>query len=140
MTFSRRTWLWLAKTLWLALAYFISGKLGLLLAVPPGYATAVWPPSGFALVGILLLGRRHWPGIWLGSFCVNAGMGFDASSTAAILKSLAIAGSIGLGASMQALAGAWLVRRFVGWPAALIRTREIFSFMCLSGPVGCVVG
>ena len=26
-----------------AAAYYISGWLGLLLAVPPGYATAVWP-------------------------------------------------------------------------------------------------
>src|SRR5947207_1356600 len=111
---------WLSRVFILAVAYWISGRLGLLLAVPPGYATAVWPPSGVALIGILLLGGRHWPGIWLGSFCVNLGMALDASSTEAILKSLAIAGSIGLGASMQAAVGARLVRRFVGWPAALL--------------------
>jgi hypothetical protein len=35
----------------LAVAYYVSGKLGLLLALPPGYATAVFPPSGIALAG-----------------------------------------------------------------------------------------
>lgn len=131
---------WPARVLALAAAYFIFGKLGLLLAVPPGYATAVWPPSGVALAGLLLLGGRCWPGVWLGSFCVNVGMSFDASSTEAIWRSLAIAASIGLGASLQAAAGAWLVRRFIGWPAPLIRNCEILSFLCLGGPAGCLVG
>ena len=39
--------------------YFITGKLGLLLAVEPGYATAIWPPSGIALVAILLAWLPH---------------------------------------------------------------------------------
>jgi two-component sensor histidine kinase/CHASE1-domain containing sensor protein len=131
---------WCLRAALLAVVYFLSGKLGLLLAVPPGYATAIWPPSGFALVGILLLGVRYWPGVWLGSFLVNVGMAFDTSSTAAIVRELAVAGSIGLGASMQAVAGAWLVRRFAGWPTVLIRTREVLSFMGLSGPLGCFIG
>ena len=109
-------WYWLRNVLLLAVVYFVTGKLGLLLAVPPGYATAVWPPSGIALVGLLLLGPRHWPGVTLGSFCVNVGLSFDASSTVAITKSLAIAFSIALGAGMQGVAGVWLLRRFIGWP------------------------
>jgi hypothetical protein len=32
----------------LAAGYVIGGKLGLLLAVPPGYATAIFPPAGLA--------------------------------------------------------------------------------------------
>ncbi len=40
-----------------AAAYFAAGKLGLLLAIPPGYATAVWPPSGIALAAALLAGN-----------------------------------------------------------------------------------
>src|SRR5207248_7085482 len=55
----------------IALAYFVSGWLGLLLAIPPGYATAVWPPSGLALASALYWGWRVWPGIWLGSFLIN---------------------------------------------------------------------
>ena len=32
-----------------ALVYVIAGRLGLLLAVPPGYATAIFPPAGIAV-------------------------------------------------------------------------------------------
>ncbi|MGH8729741.1 MAG: MASE1 domain-containing protein, partial [Burkholderiales bacterium] len=55
----------------LAAVYFATAKLSLLLAIPPGYATAVWPPSGIALAATLLLGYRIWPGIWLGAVLVN---------------------------------------------------------------------
>ena len=37
------------RVILVAAAYFITGRLGLLLAIPPGYATAVWPASGIAL-------------------------------------------------------------------------------------------
>ena len=36
-------------TIAVALAYFAVGKLALLLAIPPCYATAVWPSAGIAL-------------------------------------------------------------------------------------------
>ncbi|MGH8726281.1 MAG: hypothetical protein ACREU1_15625, partial [Burkholderiales bacterium] len=42
----------------LAAVYFAAAKASLVLAIPPGYATAVWPPSGIALAAILLLGTR----------------------------------------------------------------------------------
>jgi integral membrane sensor domain MASE1 len=50
-----------------ALAYFAAARMSLVLAIPPGYATAVWPPSGIALAAALLLGNRVWPGIWIGA-------------------------------------------------------------------------
>jgi diguanylate cyclase (GGDEF)-like protein len=50
----------LLKIVLLGWGFFYTGLLGLLLAVPPGYATAVWPPSGIALAGILLWdGLKH---------------------------------------------------------------------------------
>ena len=63
---------WLAKVLAFAAAYYVVGRLGLLLAEPPGYAIAVWPAAGVALAGILVCGYRLWPGILLGSFLVVA--------------------------------------------------------------------
>ena len=59
------------KILILTTCYYLTGKLGISLAIPPGYATAIWPPSGIALAGILLYGYRVWPGILLGSFLIN---------------------------------------------------------------------
>src|SRR5438094_4285971 len=96
-------------TIGLALVYYVSGRLALLLAIPPGYATAVWPAAGVALAGVLLFGYRSVPGVALGSFLVNVGTSFDPTNAHTILCSLATAGAIGIGAALQALAGAWLV-------------------------------
>src|SRR6266436_3963426 len=55
----------------LAVIYFIAGKLGLMLASLQASASPVWPPAGIALAGLLLLGYRAWPGIFIGAFLVN---------------------------------------------------------------------
>src|SRR5215510_1915701 len=52
----------------LAAAYAVTARLGLWFAIPPGYATAIYPASGLALAGVLIGGARVWVGIWLGSF------------------------------------------------------------------------
>jgi len=122
----------------IGVAYYVFGRLGLLLAIPPGYATAVWPASGIALAGTLLLGYRVWPGIVWGSFCVNVGTSFDASSTQAIITSLTLAFSIGSGAALQAVLGTYLIRRVVGFPNTLEYERDIFKFLTIGGPVACL--
>ena len=60
-----------AQVALLAAVYFAAAKVSPFVAVPPGYATAIWPPSGIALAALLLWGNRLWPGIWLGSFAAN---------------------------------------------------------------------
>ena len=52
----------LLKILGVAVAYWATARLGLLLAVSPGYACAIWPPAGVALAA-LLIGGRHDPPI-----------------------------------------------------------------------------
>ena len=123
----------------LALAYYLSGRLGLLLAVPPGYATAMWPPSGVALAGILLLGYRPWAGVMIGSFAVNLFTSFDPSNVSSMLISSGIAAVIACGAALQALTGAWLVRRLVVFPNALEQIRDIAWLLLLGGPLSCLI-
>ena len=43
-----------AKLAVLALAYFAAAKVSLAFAIPPGYATAVWLPSGIAVAAVSL--------------------------------------------------------------------------------------
>jgi hypothetical protein len=57
----RMSYLW--QVVLLAAVYFAVAKLSLTVAIQPGYATAVWSPSGIALVAALLCGRRIWPAI-----------------------------------------------------------------------------
>src|SRR5262245_9801932 len=124
----------------IAVAYGATGRLALLLAIPPGYATAIWPPAGLAFAAILLYGARVWPGIVLGSFLVNVWTAFDATTVGALLTSLALPTSLGLGTALQALVGVGLVRRVVGFPIALDQGRQVAAFLLLGGPVSCLLG
>ena len=127
----------LGRILAVAAAYYACGRLGLLLAIPPGYATAIWPASGIALAAVLLAGGRVAPGVWLGSFLINVGTAYD---PAAPVVSLAIPALIGAGAAAQALLGAWMIRRWVGYTNLLLQELAVIRLLLLGGPLACVVG
>lgn len=104
------------------LVYFLSGKLGLLLAFVHPSATAVWPPTGIALALLLLLGYRIWPALLLGAFFVNI------TTAGTVLTSLGIAS----GNTLEGVLGAALVRRFARGRQALERPGDIFRFAVLA--------
>ncbi|MGW4756655.1 MASE1 domain-containing protein [Streptomyces chartreusis] len=58
-----------------AAAYYGSAKLGLEQQLVRGQVTPFWPPTGIALVALLMWGLRMWPGIAIGAFVVNAPLG-----------------------------------------------------------------
>jgi diguanylate cyclase (GGDEF)-like protein len=119
-----------------AAAYYLSGRAGLLLAIPPGYATAVWPASGIALAVAVLAGPRVLPGIALGSLAVNLFTGFDPGAP---LRSSIVPAVIALGATAQAGLGAWLIQRYVGYRNVLTQELGAVRMLALGGPVACVV-
>ncbi|NRR31727.1 EAL domain-containing protein [Oxalobacteraceae bacterium] len=127
------------EALVLALIYYITARLGLLLALSSGYAAPIWPAAGIALAAVLIFGNRLAPGIWLGSFLASLPISFDASTTASLAKSLLLPAAIGTGATLQAIAGAYLIRRFVGFPTPLERTQDVIRFLALGGPATCVI-
>src|SRR5712691_10167711 len=52
-------WRYAARVATLAICYLAAARLSLVLAIPPGYATAVWPPSGIAFAALLIWGTRQ---------------------------------------------------------------------------------
>ena len=117
----------------LAAIYFAAAKLSLLLAIPPGYATAVWPPSGVALAAMLMWGSRIWPGIWIGAALVN--FTINSSVLAAVV--------IGSGNTLEALAGAALIRRFIGDARRFGRGEDVIVFIAAaaaSSTIAATVG
>jgi len=58
----------------LGLAYFLSAQVGLRLT-HGGVVSPVWPPAGVAVAGLLVLGRRAWPGIAIASLTLGWHMG-----------------------------------------------------------------
>jgi integral membrane sensor domain MASE1 len=120
-------------------AYYCAGRLALLLAIPPGYATAVWPGAGIALAAVLIWGYRVCPAIVLGSFLLNFWTSQAAAGGAVILRTTLVTISIGAGAALQAAAGALLLRRLIGFPTAFRHRNEVVKFLLL-GPGSCLVG
>ena len=111
-----------ARAVMLAAIYFAVAKLSLLVAIPPGYATPVWPPAGIALAATLLFGSRMWPGIWLGAAAVN----FTVNSS--LLAAVLIAG----GNTLEALVGAALVERIIGIPRSFERGGDVVKFVAIA--------
>lgn len=67
-----------------AALYYGGARLGLLEQLMRGQVTPMWPPTGIALTSLLLLGLRCWPGIALGAFLVNIGLGPSLAAVAVI--------------------------------------------------------
>ncbi len=132
---------WCLYSTLMAVGYFLAGRLGQLLAVPPSYATAIWPASGIALAGLLLGGYRVGLGLFLGALMVNGWTPLSsATSVQEAMSTLLVPTSISIGATAQALLGAFLIRRYVGFPNALIQDVTVLKFLMLGGPLACLVG
>ena len=122
-----------------AAIYWIAARLALWMAIPPGYATAVWPAAGLGLICVLAWGRTAATGIALGSLAVNIATSFDGDSLLGVVRSFAIAGAIGSAAASQAGLGAAMIRRRIRFPSGLHDERDIVWFIVLGGPVACLV-
>jgi PAS domain-containing protein len=126
---------WLLIYAALPLAYIICGRLGLLLAVPPGYATAVFLPAGIAVAAMLMAGAVTLPATFLGSLLLNIWIGYAVGVHIGIV-SIAVAVVIALASMLQAAIGGTVLRRAVGYPAALDNPRDLLLFLVLA-PIFC---
>ncbi len=120
----------------LPLAYVITGRLGLLLAVPPGYATAVFVPAGIAVGAMFTAGPSTLPGIFVGSLLLNVWIGYAIADHFALLTA-ATAVVIALASMLQAAFGGAVLRRMIGYPAPLDNPRDLVLLLLLS-PLFCL--
>ena len=130
---SPHTWSYLMHVALLVGLYVGTAKLGLSLHAVGGFATAVWPPTGLALVALVLGGYRLWPGIALGAYLVNVWAG----------ASLLVAAGMALGNTFEALLGAAFLKRVVRFRPALDRLRDVAGLVgaaVLSTLVSATVG
>jgi len=132
-----RPWRYLAGLIAVAAAYFAAARLGLSLAFVAEQVTVVWPASGLALAVLLLFGYRFWPGIALGAFLVNW-------TTSTTHEPPAVALGIAAGNTLEAVLGAWLLRRGGRFGSSLQRLRDVLALMTfavgLSTTVSATVG
>jgi PAS domain S-box-containing protein len=120
----------------LSIAYVVTGRPGLLLSVPPGYATAVFLPAGLAVAAMYVRGPFTLVGTFFGSFVLNVWIGslirgqFDSAdiTTGAV---------IALASVVQAAIGGTLLRRTIGHASSLGVPRDLLYFLLLT-PIFCL--
>ena len=112
----------LARICLLAGAYYGAAKLGLSFAFETPSVTAIWPPTGVALAALVLWGPRVWAGVALGAFLANASTEIP----------LAVAAGITLGNTLEAVAGAYMLRRLAGFRPTLERARDVLALVLLA--------
>ncbi|MQA36858.1 CHASE domain-containing protein [Rugamonas aquatica] len=115
----------------LTACYYLVANASLMLAFAHTNATPVWPPSGIAFAAVLLLGYRTWPAILLGALAANLST-FTANglplNTGLVTASLLIA----VGNTLEALAGAWLMRRYTDSARPLSQLQDVYKFAMIA--------
>lgn len=123
-----------------AILYVAAGRLGQLVAIPPGHVTAIWLSSGIALAGVLLIGNRIWPGIWLGSAAVNLWVAASATAGKISWPAAAAIAVVATGSTVEALMAARLIRRYAGAGDPLRSADGIVKFVALGALAPSLVG
>jgi signal transduction histidine kinase len=111
-----------------ALAYWLAAGASLRLALVHGQVTPIWPPTGIALVAMLVFGRRVWPSIFLAALAVNLPIGPSALGAAFIAA----------GNTLAPLTAAALLKR-AGFRIELDRVRDAVAIVVLGALVAMAV-
>lgn len=123
---------YILNSILIAAAYYISGRLGLLLNIPPGQASAIWPAAGVALAALIVAGKRYFPAIFVGAMGTSL-YHYTVIDWQALSIAVPIAGS----AAAQAVLGACIINRFVKLPSSLETVGDISRIMFWGGVFAC---
>ncbi|MET9019574.1 MASE1 domain-containing protein [Actinopolymorpha sp. NPDC004070] len=104
----------------LAAVLYGSAQIGLLIGLERGSISPFWPPTGIALVALLVLGPEMWPGIFVGSAIVNIFTG----PVATVVPTAA-------GTTLACLAAYWALRR-TGFRPELDRLKDALALVFLA--------
>ncbi len=95
--------------------YHLAARVGLSMAYVQSNTSPVWPPTGIALAALLLFGYEYWPGVSLGVLLGSLLTGADP----------VLALGMTVGNTLEALAGAYLLKRFVRFQNSLSALRDV---------------
>jgi len=121
----------------LAIGYALVATASLQLSFAHTNATPLWPPSGMAFAAIILLGYRVWPAIMLGAFLANL-FTFHLNGQPLSAPMVLASAAISAGNALEALSGAWMLRRFTDPSQPLGQLQNVYKF-ALVAMVMCLV-
>ncbi len=116
-----------------ASGYFLAARLSLSFAVLSDVLSPFWPPSAIALCACLAWGLRMAPAIWLAT-------ALEVTYSDLPFSFFAING---IGASLEACAAAYLIRRLYSRPLEFVQSGPVFQFIgvaLLCGVIGASIG
>jgi serine phosphatase RsbU (regulator of sigma subunit)/anti-sigma regulatory factor (Ser/Thr protein kinase)/fluoride ion exporter CrcB/FEX len=113
----------------IGVVYYVTAKLSLSLSLVGSSVTPLWPPTGIALVGFLLLGFRVWPAVAVAAFLVNWHISPAAGPAGT-------AAEIALGNTVAPVFAAFLLR-IARFRPELDRTRDAIALVIL-GALGAM--
>ncbi len=118
------------------IGYVATSRLGLLLALPPGNASPLFPAAGFAMAVAVVWG---WPAVAAIVLASPTATLWQLSAATPITASMVGVWVVsGLGAALQAGVGAWMVRRWIAQPLMLSEPVDLARFMLVVVPLACL--
>ncbi|MBD2388386.1 MASE1 domain-containing protein [Cylindrospermum sp. FACHB-282] len=120
---------WLTQVLVIAVAYTTVSWLVLKKIPISQYGSPVWPAAGLAIGWLLIWGRSHWLGVFLGALCSNY----------INIKPIFLAGCAASGTTLGSLITVTLILRFTGTNYPLHQVRHVVVFIICSLFTGTIL-
>jgi PAS domain S-box-containing protein len=111
------------------LLYFALGRLGLAVPFTVANVSPLWPPAGLALAVVVVWGYSMWPGILLGAVLVNFFSPLPHESAVVM----------GMGNTLSALFGGYLLKRVTRLQPPLIRLTDVVGLVTLGALVSPIL-
>ena len=126
---------WIVQIVGTTIVCAVTGWLALLTAHSSTIGPAVWPPVGIGLVAVLVFGNRMGWGIWFSTFflLVIDAQRYRSGSDLSPIAFVTFAAGMASVYSVQALLGAWGIRKVLGGSVVLLRVRDIAVFLIVVG-------
>ncbi|HVS08310.1 MAG TPA: MASE1 domain-containing protein [Planctomycetota bacterium] len=105
---------------WIVLGFEIAGRT----------LAPIWPPAGIGLAAAFFLGGSVWPAIATAALVLALQQGFG----------IVPAAGVAAGETFQALAGAWILRRWIDSRAPLERVREVLALALFGAALAPAAG
>ena len=126
------------KIVVVAIFYYLSAQVGILLAFPETTLVPLWPPAGLALALVVLTGYRTWPAITMGSLIANAVV-FLHNEVVFSFGTISALIFIAIGNTLEALMGYYLIKKLVKKENPFNKTKDVFKFLIITLTI-CVMG
>lgn len=112
----------IVKIVVLAVVYHLAARLSLKMAYVQVNTSPVWPPTGIALAALLVFGIKLWPGVSLGVLLGSLLTGAP----------LNLALGMALGNTLEALAGAYLLKKYFDFHVEIDRIQDVVGLAVIS--------